>query len=60
MDLHVSGANKQRKYALKNVYGVSNLKLPSQSFSADLIKKHGIPIASYDNWFGPLSFRIAR
>lgn len=49
VDLHVSGANKQRKYALKNVYGVSNLKLPNQSFNADLIKKHGIPIASYSN-----------
>ncbi|XP_065368851.1 uncharacterized protein LOC135961283 [Calliphora vicina] len=48
VDLHVSGVNKKRKYALKNVYGVSNLKLPSQSFNADLVKNHGVPLNSYE------------
>ncbi|XP_037807849.1 uncharacterized protein LOC119601162 isoform X2 [Lucilia sericata] len=48
VDLHVSGVNKKRKYALKNVYGVSNLKLPSQSFNADLVKNCGVPLCSYE------------
>ena len=48
VDLHISGVNKNRKYALRHVYGVTNLNLPSQSFNADLVKKHCIPVSSYD------------
>lgn len=49
VDLHIGGVNKQRKYALKNVYGVSNLKLPTQSFNMDSKKDYGVPIRSYNN-----------
>ncbi|XP_065361998.1 uncharacterized protein LOC135955572 [Calliphora vicina] len=49
VDMHVSGIGKQRKYALRNVYGVSNLKLPAQSFNMDLSRHPGLPIKLYND-----------
>ena len=40
--LLLSGVFKKRKYLLKNIYVVSNLKLPSQTFKADLVKNCGV------------------
>ncbi|XP_037825055.1 uncharacterized protein LOC119613182 [Lucilia sericata] len=47
--LQVSGIGRQRKYALNNVYGVSNLKLPAQSLNMDLSDHPGLPIKLYDD-----------
>ncbi|XP_023158646.1 uncharacterized protein LOC111591636, partial [Ceratitis capitata] len=33
VDMFISGANMQKRHKLRNVYGVSNLQLPSQSLS---------------------------
>ena len=49
VDLHISGKEKQKKYALKNVFGVNNLRLPTQSFKIDTGKNHGVPVNSYHN-----------
>ncbi|XP_065356291.1 uncharacterized protein LOC135950688 [Calliphora vicina] len=49
VDKHVSGIGKQRKYALRNVYGVSNLKLPAQSFNMDLSRHPGLLIKLYND-----------
>ena len=46
VDLYVSSVFK-KKYALKNVYGVSNLKLSSQTFNSDLVKNRGEHLSSY-------------
>ena len=48
VNMHVSGIGKQRKYALRNVYGVSNLKLPAQSFNMDLSAHRDLPIKPYN------------
>lgn len=47
VNLHISGVGRQRKYALRNVYGVTNLKLPAQSFNMDLSEHSELPIKSY-------------
>ncbi|XP_073831631.1 uncharacterized protein [Musca autumnalis] len=49
VDLHVSGTSKKRKYALKNVYGVPNLKLPTQSFNMKSNKHYEVPVQPYNN-----------
>ena len=49
VNMHVSGVDSQRKYALRNVYGVSNLKLPAQSFNMDLSGLPGLPIKLYND-----------
>ncbi|XP_073838192.1 uncharacterized protein [Musca autumnalis] len=49
VDLHVSGTSKKRKYALKNVYGVPNLKLPTQSFNMKSNKHYEVPVKPYSN-----------
>lgn len=49
VDLHVSGASKKRKYALRNVYGVPNLKLPTQNFNMKSTKHYDVPVPPYSN-----------
>ncbi|XP_073820609.1 uncharacterized protein [Musca autumnalis] len=49
VDLHVSGISKKRKYALRNVYGVPNLKLPTQSFNMKSKKHYEVPVKPYSN-----------
>ncbi|XP_073843555.1 uncharacterized protein [Musca autumnalis] len=49
VDLHVSGISKKRKYALRNVYGVPNLKLPTQSFNMKSNKHYEVPVQPYSN-----------
>lgn len=49
---------QNEKILFENVYGVSNLKLPTQCFNMDVNTNNGVPISSYNNVAPKLVIRL--